>query len=483
MRDALNFCMDFIYYSCLGALLAFLLRGLLSERVGNKAAWLMGVQFVVVRQFVSYSSWAKQIIYGNDLHIMSSKQSIIPLAASMAVTLLVGMLLYKGRKIRFLSLAAAFYALMELIRFMIYPIAVSSINRAVDYCNFLFWEKNAVSSVSYQRMLIGVEILWNVDINVFMILGMVACIAWYKSYLRTAGSAKGELLLFVPELLGLVFVVMLRSILFYYEKEVYSLIDEYPEMNALIPALSLLCIASILLSVRTLAEVEQEHEKRRKAELYQISAEELKAHIGDMEQVRMQISGMKHDLKNYMADINALLAQASEGKEEAMYEVRHYLDSMQAFLEQSDREYHTKNPVTDAILGRYSRIAKERNISFSSVFLYPETLGIDVFDLSIILNNALENAFEACEEESDGARVELTSEQKGKMFLLKVQNTFTGTLDWVDGLPCSKKPGAGHGMGLWNIKNCAERYYGRLDFRVKECCCELTVMLQGKSAV
>ena len=68
--------------------------------------------------------------------------------------------------------------------------------------------------------------------------------------------------MFLPALLGLLFTAMLRSILFYYDTEVYNLIERYAELNLMIPLLSLLCTASILLSVKMLGEMEKEHEKR-----------------------------------------------------------------------------------------------------------------------------------------------------------------------------------------------------------------------------
>lgn len=523
MRNVLYFCMDLIDYSLLGVLLAYLLEDMLSERFSwqysifkrgskqsrnIKASWLMCLQFAAVRQFLSYSQWVKQMLYGKEMYIVSSKQSIVPVAVSMGITLVVGMILYKGGKMKLLSLVAAFYALLELTRFSFYPIVVGSFDWIVGYYNHLYWDLGAISSERYQQLLGWVEFVWNFVVMALVFALLLFCILKYKRYLMSvegtgaeciydrrqgkrrdttvkvqkAYQSREEALLFVPELMGLVFTVMLRSILFYYNKKIYSIIEDYPELNLIIPSLSLLCIISILLSGKMFSEVKIEHEKRRQAELYQISVEELEAHVCDMESVQTQIRGMKHDLKNYIADINALLAQMASGDEQAKEEVHRYVDSIQASLEKLDRKYQTKNPVTDVILGRYERLAEDRGISFSSEFIYPENLGIDVFDISIILNNALENAFEACEKETKETYIALYAKQKGKMFLITVENSFTGTLKWIDGIPCSMKPGDGHGLGLKNIKNCAEKYYGRVEIETKENRYYLTVMLQGSES-
>ena len=175
-----------------------------------------------------------------------------------------------------------------------------------------------------------------------------------------------------------------------------------------------------------------------------------------------------------------MLAQMASGDEKAKEEVRHYIDSIQASLQELDFIYQTKNPVTDVILGRYVRRARQKNITFSSDFIYPQKLGIDVFDLSVILNNGLENAFEACEKEAEKAFVSLDAKQKGNMLLLTMENSYSGTLKWEEEFPSSVKSGSNHGFGLKNIKSCVEKYYGKISVQVKENIFCLTVMLQGK---
>ena len=145
---------------------------------------------------------------------------------------------------KLLSLVTAFYALLELVRFTYYPLAVKSMNIAVDYYNRLFWEQGKMTIEHYQRIMGSIEIAWNGIL--FLVLGslMLFCVKKYKGYLPgeeeillgenggTFYRSKEAALLFVPALLGLVYAVMLRSILFYYEREVFSIIEEYPELNA-----------------------------------------------------------------------------------------------------------------------------------------------------------------------------------------------------------------------------------------------------------
>lgn len=488
MKDSIYFCMDLVSYSILGGLLAYLFKGFLPERFALKTLFgtssFMCLQFMAVRMFLAYSAWAKQMMYGETMYMLNSRQSIFPAAVSMAVTLICGLILYQGSRMKLLSLATGFYAFLELARFTFYSMAVRSIGWCMEYINRLFLEEECIGFEKYQKLVESVETVWNVLMMALVIILLFFCIREYKKCLMSGGNtyhSQEAALLLIPEFLGLVIGIMLRCILFYYQsREMYSLIENYPELNVVIPCMSLLCMASILLSAKMLLKVADEHEKRCHDKITKERAAELEAHVRDMENVYMKIRGMKHDLKNYIADVNALLVQMEAGDDTAGAEVHHYVDSMQKSLEKLELAGQTQNVVTDVILERYMHLAKQKNIVFSSDFLYPKQLGIDVFDIGIILNNGLQNAIEACDRQNSGkAYIRLSAKCIGRMFLITIENSFQGTLRWSGQLLISEKSAEDHGLGLMNIRNCAEKYYGKMEIRAEENCFCLTVMLQG----
>lgn len=496
MKDVLYFWLDLAEYLAVGALFAYLLKGRLSARfygewrMGGAGAWvsrvrpewIMCLQYAAVRQTLSHARLVKRFIYGKDMFLASSRQSIWPVAASMACALLFGMILYKGSRMWLLSLVTAFYAFMELSRFALYPLAVTGMDVVMEYCNRLFWEEGAISQESYMRFLGICEAAFNVVLSTLVTLLLFLCVRGYKRALPGEGNAskpQQAAILFVPELIGLLYAAMLRCILFYYNGEVHNLMDRYPELKLMIPALSILCAGSILLSAVLTGREEREHEKRLLAEVSRSRAGELEEHVKDMESLYLQIRGMKHDMRHYIADIRALLAQMASGDKQAGEEARRYMDSMQASLDLPDLKYQTGNAVTNVIVGRYARLAERRGVTFSCEFLYPSRLGIDAFDIGTILNNGLSNAFEACEK-TEGARIALRADCRGNMFFITVENDFTGPLDWEGGFPISAKAGDGHGLGLKNIASCAEKYYGKARCRATDGTFCLTVMLQGR---
>ncbi len=484
MKDVLYFIEDLLYYAAYGVLLAFLLEGMLPERSkGRKKAGIwMVFCFCAVRMAFAWSPYIRRLMYGQELIAASSRPSIIPVVVSMAVTFGAGMMLYRGSRMKLLSLVTAFYALMELVRFFLYPAAVGSMDFVADHYTEQFLAEAVPDLAGYQSVMGCVEIIWNLLIMVLNTAIMAYCVRRYKKELSCGEDRPKSweaALLLVPGLMGLLFTIMLRCILFYYETEVFSIIKSYPELNLIIPCMSFLCTVLILMSVSVLARMTKEHEMRRQAELYRTQAEDLNAYVRDMESIAIQIRGMKHDMKNHIANIKGLFAQMAAGDLEAESEMYQYVDSMQKSLESLDMQCRTSNPVTDVILARYVRLAKQKQIAFSSEFVYPKHLGIDVLDLSIILNNGLDNAMEACGQEKNPS-VALYAMRKGNMLLITIENSFHGDLLWSGGLPVSKKSGAGHGLGLKNIARCAEKYYGRMEVQAEEGHFRLVIMLQGQ---
>ena len=128
---------------------------------------------------------------------------------------------------------------------------------------------------------------------------------------------------------------------------------------------------------------------------------------------------------------------------------------------------------------KISKEAEEAGIYFASHFHYQTGNGIDVFDISVILNNALANAIEAARG-SEGAFIRVTSRRKANAWLIEIKNSFAGeiVLEEESGLPrTSKRNEEGHGFGLANIRKVAQKYYGDISFVYDENIFGLTVML------
>ncbi|MBQ8698307.1 MAG: GHKL domain-containing protein [Schwartzia sp.] len=118
------------------------------------------------------------------------------------------------------------------------------------------------------------------------------------------------------------------------------------------------------------------------------------------------------------------------------------------------------------IVHQARREAEKKGVAFAADFHWPRDGRLDIYDVSVILSNALANAAEAAARE-----ISVRSYQKGRLFFIEAANDFEGKLVWDEAgeLPVTSKPDAAmHGMGLANIRRCAQKYKGEMDIQVAE---------------
>ena len=262
--------------------------------------------------------------------------------------------------------------------------------------------------------------------------------------------------------------------------DAFVLFDEKPDLLWKIPMIAVLIFAGeaaliyfwqkyrVLLAERQKHFVEEQQVKAMKKRL-----EEAENFYGSIRKVR-------HEMKNHMANIKGLAGAGEYG------EIEDYVRRMDETMQELEYKYVTGNAVTDVIINDKCRRAEKAGIRFDADFRYGGE--IPVFDLGIILNNLLDNAIEACEKlESGKGFIRLMLKRKKQFLLLEVENSFDGTVPvQTDGglaLPTTKQstlPGiiTEHGIGLENVRDVAERYFGGVNIKVKGDVFHVTVMLQ-----
>ena len=108
--------------------------------------------------------------------------------------------------------------------------------------------------------------------------------------------------------------------------------------------------------------------------------------------------------------------------------------------------------------------------------------------MGIILNNLLDNTVEACEKlETGKGFICLSLNRKKQFLLLEVENSFDRAVPVQAGgkfIPPTTKQSTlpeiitEHGIGLENVRDVAERYFGGVNIKVKGDVFHVTVMLQ-----
>ena len=263
------------------------------------------------------------------------------------------------------------------------------------------------------------------------------------------------------------------------DDELFILFDEKPDLLWKMPLVAVLIFAGeaaliyfwqryrILLAERQKHFVEEQQVRAMKKRL-----EEAENFYGSIRRVR-------HEMKNHMANIKGLAGAGEYG------EIEDYVRRMDETMQELEYKYVTGNAVTDVIINDKCRRAEKAGIRFDADFRYGGE--IPVFDMGIILNNLLDNAIEACEKlETGKGFVRLSLKRKKQFLILYVENSFDGAVPVSKGSPLppttkqSILPGiiTEHGIGLENVRDIAERYFGGVNIKVKGDVFHVTVMLQ-----
>ncbi len=169
-----------------------------------------------------------------------------------------------------------------------------------------------------------------------------------------------------------------------------------------------------------------------------------------------EVRSIRHDIRHFIRTLKSL---SDEGRYE---ELDRFLDKYAGRSDSEPLPVFCENAVANSILGYYSLQLKKSGIAFHCSCSIPKNLSVDDSDLCIVLGNALENAMEACNRLTDPAVRSVSAEARpvNGQLLIKIVNTYDGTLQNKDGNYLTTKNSPYHGMGLKNIQKAADRCGG-----------------------
>lgn len=307
---------------------------------------------------------------------------------------------------------------------------------------------------------------------------VVWCILKAYAY-KHARMAKSELLMLtIPSFAGVIGYLTMQYYRIFYIGETGWTSDAYDILAALYYVVAEVTIVVVIVLYQS---IKAKQEERLQKELLATQLDSIRQHTTQVESLYQNIRSIKHDMTNHILTLERLYA----GNQ--IEEARAYGTDLKAALAEATGEIRSGNPVTDVILQEFKSKAEERKIHFQSEFYFPEGTSVNAFDVSVILNNALQNALEHAEE-SEKPYISVRSYRRNNAYIIEVNNSFTGSLrfDAENGLPVTTKQdtdmvmgkvhgyrkvhgyGQPHGYGLANIRRVARKYSGDIDITVKE---------------
>ena len=314
------------------------------------------------------------------------------------------------------------------------------------------------------------------------VLDIVLCIAFIavaiglinKAYIykKDEMSVKEMVMLIIPSLVGVTGYGILQYYLMIYERDTgKNLIDTYGFYGALSFLHYLISIVAILVVIVMFQNWKEMQEEQRGQELVLNQISDMKKNIEEVEKLYRDIRSMRHDMGNHIQTLEHLVAHNN------MDDATEYLEHLKNEWDEVSPEIKTGSPVIDVILMEKLREAKERQIRFLSDFHYPQNTKLNAFDLSVIMNNALNNCMENVSGENP--YISISSFRKNSIFMITIRNRYEGELNYKDSdLPETTKSGKEHGIGLHNIRRVARMYMGDISLEQGNEEVILSIMMQ-----
>lgn len=285
-------------------------------------------------------------------------------------------------------------------------------------------------------------------------------------------SMRELIMLVIPSFLGAVGYKIIRYYRFFYMQE--NRPSEAYDMLLLLYCGGAVVVVVILIMLYQSIKASQEEKLAN--QLLSAQMDNLKMHIEQVENLYQDIRSMKHDMANHVLTLERLC----EGN--GTREAKDYVQRLKSALVATVGEVSSGNPVTDVILRGWKTEAEKKKIHFQCDFHYPTGSNINAFDLSVILNNALQNAVENIGGSGE-LRILVLSYRRENAYMIEISNSFTGNLrrDAESGLLITAKGEKdSHGYGLDNIRKIAGKYFGDIDFDVKNEEFILSIMMMAE---
>lgn len=216
-------------------------------------------------------------------------------------------------------------------------------------------------------------------------------------------------------------------------------------------------IASIVIEIAmfyfviTLTEAQ---ETEQQMQLIELKNNMLQKSLDETEQTFKLWRSSVHDYKN---NIIALSQLANDGD---LDKLKSYLNEKNELLNRQMFYIKTGNSSVDALIYSKQRYAKDNNIKFIVNAYIPEECVINDIDITIILGNLIDNAFEASTME-DEPYVDIDIKLEKEFLVIRISNKYSHTLS--NNFATHKDNKIMHGIGLSSVKNTVHKYNGEFN--------------------
>ncbi|MBQ4260117.1 MAG: GHKL domain-containing protein [Lachnospiraceae bacterium] len=195
-------------------------------------------------------------------------------------------------------------------------------------------------------------------------------------------------------------------------------------------------------------------------------------------EIEKNIRAMRHDISNQIQTVYALFksGEIKKGME--------LIGSLKEGYSHIDQIVYCNNPVVNIILSNKKRDAEARGIeTHIKVKDSLESIPITDYDLSTVICNLLDNAFDGCiSSEQTNPRLVVEIFCKNQYLVIRVLNSCKVNMDFedTDNIETTKTSGTNHGFGMPIITGIAKKYRGDFVVSARNGIFTATVVLSMK---
>ena len=222
-----------------------------------------------------------------------------------------------------------------------------------------------------------------------------------------------------------------------------------------------LCIAYLVFLYIFAQEYLAKKELQLQNQLIELKVQSTMHELTQTRQMQYQLSIMRHDMRHFISTAAMLVQQGKYS------EALQYLGNEQKELESLLLARYCSNDYINAVIVKYQDKCHLKSIAFETEISLGASIPCSELAFSTILDNGLENAFEAVSKLADGrGRLILYLKQNGDKLLLAIKNTYLQPPEFVNELPISKR--SGHGIGAQSIVYNCEKIGGQYQFYLED---------------
>lgn len=193
-------------------------------------------------------------------------------------------------------------------------------------------------------------------------------------------------------------------------------------------------------------------------------------HYSEYEKYMKKVRYISHDIKKHKFALNQLVA--SKKHKEAV----DFIYEIDKEIEEIDYYFVSEHILMDALIKNKIKVCKKYGIKLKYDIFIPKDIHIKNMHISIIFNNLIDNAIEACVNLDDNKREKYIHlychviDNKLICVIKNSKNKHPLELDKSFNIETLKKDKTNHGIGIENLKLTIEKYDGVIDFNIEEYC-------------